>query len=280
MRIKVNFSANTSLVPNNGKVILEYVHRCLGRDNEYHDKASSYSISQLYGGEISKEDSNCLNFPNGGYFTVSSQDKDFVNNYLLGLINNPEISYGMKFKNLEHIKEMFMDGWNHFATLSPFVIKVIYGKGEYGFHTLEGEYKRVDGKWQNCNDSDYNFEDVVKKYLINKLKKINDTIDLSDFNVKIDEFDENKVKHNKHKVKKVLVKNVLNFANQCQMSIFCSRGVAEMLYNIGIGQSTGAGFGTIYKTENHHIYRSGKAKLQNSKTKLENKKAELLSEIA
>lgn len=256
MRIKINFSANTSEVPNNNKVVLEYVHRCLGRDNKYHDQRSEYSISQMYGGELCKNDTNLLNFPNGGYFTVSSQDKDFINKFLLGLINNPEISYGIKFKNIQHIQEDFMDGWNHFATLSPFIIKKILGKDVYSFMTLKGQYKRNGTKWFCEEPEGYNFQDVVQAYLINKLSKIDPTLDLSSFMVKIDELDKNKVKHNKHKVKVVYVKNVLNFANQCQVSIFCSKKIAEMLYNIGIGQSTGAGFGAIYKTENHHVYRN------------------------
>ena len=269
MRIKVNFTKNTSEVPNNNQVVLQYVHKCLGRDNEYHDRTSLYNISHLYGGQINANDLNKLNFPNGGYFVVSSLDKEFMSNIVLGLLDNPEINYGMKFLNIEHINEKFVDGWNHFATLSPFIIKGYDEKG-YSFMTLDGEYKRVDSKWILEPKENYNFQNVVKEYLINKVKKIDDTLDLSDFNVKIDELDKNGVKHNSHKVKKVYVKNVLNYANQCQVSIHCNRKVAELLYNIGIGQSTGAGFGTIYKTENHYIYRSNK--------RTENKKNEIMSE--
>ena len=272
MRIKVNFSKNTSGVPNNNKVVLEYLHRCLGRDNKYHDKASSYNVSHLYGGEISQQELNTLNFPNGGYFVVSSMDNEFMSKVLMGLLGNPDISYGIKFTNIEHINEQFITGWNHFAVLSPFIIKGNYGKNDYSFMTLNGEYKRSDGKWSVEENEKYNFQNVVKEYLINKLKKIDDSLDLTSFNVKIDEFDRDGKKHNKHKVKKVYVKNVLNYANQCQVSIHCNKRVAELLYNIGIGQSTGAGFGAMYKTENHHFYRS-------SKQKLEIKKTEVLSEV-
>ena len=52
-----------------------------------------------------------------------------------------------------------------------------------------------------------------------------------------------------------MVKNVINKANQCQISIYTNKKIAELLYNIGIGQSTGSGFGVIYKTENHKLYR-------------------------
>lgn len=272
MRIKIIFSKNTSDVPNNNSVVLEYIHRLLGRNNEYHDKASSYNISHLYGGEINKKDPKTLSYPNGGYFIVSSMDKAFMGKILIGLLDNPAISHGMEFTNFVHISEQFMNGWNHFAVLSPFIIKGIYGKNNYGFMTLDGEYKRIDGKWDVEKKESYDFENVVREHLINKLKKINDSFDLSGFKVKIDEFDRNKIRHNKHKVKQVYVKNVLNFSNQCQLSIYCHKDVAELLYSIGIGQSTGAGFGTIYKTENHHMYR-------NNYKKIETEKPELMSAI-
>ena len=62
-------------------------------------------------------------------------------------------------------------------------------------------------------------------------------------------------RHVHHKVKKVLVKNVINKANYCHVSIYTNKEVAKILYHIGLGQSTGSGFGTIYKTENHSIYQ-------------------------
>ena len=48
---------------------------------------------------------------------------------------------------------------------------------------------------------------------------------------------------------------MINIANQCQVSINCKKELAELIYNIGLGQSTGSGFGTVYKTENHKMYR-------------------------
>lgn len=278
MRIKVNFSKNISDVPNNNKVVLEYVHRCLGRNNEYHDKASSYNISHFYGGEINESNLNTLNFPDGGYFVVSSINKEFMGKILMGLLDNPEISYGMKFMNIEHVNEQFMEGWNHFATLSPFIIKGKcgkndYGKNDYSFLTIDGEYKRIDGKWNLIPTDNYDFQNVVKEHLSNKLNKIDESLNTSNIKVNINKLDKDGNKHNKHKVKKVYVNNVLNFANQCQLSIFCSKKIAEILYNIGIGQSTGAGFGTIYKTENHHLYRSKK----NIKVGIQ--KSEILSEV-
>ena len=133
---------------------------------------------------------------------------------------------------MEFIDETFYNGWNHFATLSPFIIKEYDNKKTYQFLTMD----RGD------------FKVKVKEYLINKLTKINPKLDLKDFDVEVKD-------HPKHKIKKIMVKNVINVANQCQISIQCNKKVAELIYNIGVGQSTGSGFGTIYKTENHHLYK-------------------------
>ena len=234
MRIKINFSKNTSAVPvQNQSLLNTYVHKCLGHKNEYHDKKNDYCISHLYGGKLNP-DKNTLSFENGGFITISSKDLEFVNKLLIGIISNPNFTGGMIFSGVDHIDERFFDGWNYFTTLSPFIIKKYSDKKNYTFITL----------------NDVSFENNLKEYLVKKLKQIDNTIDLSDFDVKIPD-------NNTHKVKSVLVKNVINKANQCHINIFCNKKVAELLYNIGIGQSTGSGFGTIYKTENHNIYKLG-----------------------
>jgi CRISPR-associated endoribonuclease Cas6 len=234
MRIKIKFSKNTGDVPVHNQAILNsYIHKCLGVNNEYHDTKSNYNISQLYGGKLNPS-TNLLTFDNGGYIVVSSMDGEFINKVLIGVINNPILTAGMTFAGVDHISEKFHDGWNYFATLSPFIIKEYKDKNTYSFITLNND----------------NFQEQVKQYLINKLSKINNKLDLSDFDVIIPNSD-------KHKVKRILVKNVINSANLCHINIHCNKKVAELLYNIGIGQSTGSGFGTIYKTENHNLYKLG-----------------------
>ncbi len=234
MRIKIKFSKNIESVPINNQAILNsYIHKCLGVNNVYHDAKSNYNISHLYGGKLNVE-AKTLYFDEGGYIVVSSKDSEFINKLLIGIINNPVLINGMCFAGVDHIKEEFVNGWNYFATLSPFIIKKYVDKSKYSFITLK----------------DDDFEEQVKNYLINKITKINSKLDLSDFDVKIPI-------SSKHKVKKILVKNVINSANSCHINIHTNKKVAELLYNIGVGQSTGSGFGTIYKTENHVLYKLG-----------------------
>ena len=232
MRIKINFTPSTSnFTVDNQHIINSYIHKCLGVNNKYHDTKSDYNISHLYGGKFNMLD-RTLTFSGGGYIIVSSLDNEFVSKIILGVLSNQELTNGMKFAGIDHIDEKMINGWNHFATLSPFIVKRYSDKNTYTFLTL--------------NDDD--FEKELKSYLINKISKINPKLDLNNFDVRIP-------RHDSHKVKKVMVKNVMNLANQCHISINCNYKVAELLYNIGIGQSTGSGFGTIYRTENKHIYK-------------------------
>jgi len=234
MRIKISFTKNTTPVPVNTQILLNsYVHNCLGRDNIYHDKKSDYSISSLQGGTLNIEEQT-LSYENGSFIVISSLDAEFINKLLIGVITNPKFTHGMEFNGVDHINEVFINGWNHFVTLSPFLIKDYSKKKKYNFLTLK----------------DINFKTKVKTYLINKLSAINSKLDLSDFDIDITE-------NKNHRVRKIMVKNVINHANQCHISIHTNKKVAELLYNIGLGQSTGSGFGTIYKTENHKTYKIG-----------------------
>lgn len=231
MRIKIKFSKNTTEVPvNNQSLMNSYIHKCLGRNNIYHDSKNNYSISHLYGGKLNIE-SKTLNFDKGGFITISSLDSEFINKLLIGIVSNPDLFHGMKFSGVDHINENFNTGWNYLSTLSPFIIKIYQDKKTYKYLTLD----------------DVNFETEVKNYLIKKISTINPFLDLSDFDVKIPPSEKNKIK-------KSLVKNVLNISNHCHINIHTNKKVMELLYNIGLGQSTGSGFGTIFKTENHKQY--------------------------
>lgn len=231
MRIKILLSGTNNQLPiNNQDIVNSFIHRALGKDNKYHNQKNDYSISSLQGGKWIPETNN-ISFVKGGYITISSLNKEFLDDILLGLYKT-SFHQDIKVLGIEFIEEQFYNGWNHFATLSPFIIKEQQDKKRYSFLTLD----------------DINFESKVKNYLLLKLSKINPKLDFSEFDVKIEN-------NPNHKAKKVLVKNVINRANQCQVSIKCKREVAELIYNIGLGQSTGSGFGTVYKTENHKMYR-------------------------
>lgn len=231
MRIKIKLSGTSNALPiNNQHLVNSFVHRCLGKNNEFHDSFSDYSISSLQGGKWIKGTEE-IDFSNGGYIIASSRNEKFIHKLVMGLFNNPTFLEDIKFQGVDYISEKFYNGWNHFATLSPFIIKEYY-ENKYNFVKYGSE----------------GFNEKVKEHIVKKLKRLDPNIDVSGLEVDIP----NK---KTFKVKKVMVKNIVNHANQCQISIKCDKNIAELLYNVGIGQSTGCGFGTIYKTENHKTYR-------------------------
>jgi CRISPR/Cas system endoribonuclease Cas6 (RAMP superfamily) len=48
----------------------------------------------------------------------------------------------------------------------------------------------------------------------------------------------------------------------CHLDVICSKKVAEVIYNFGIGQLNGSGFGMVYCTQNHNIYRNTIKKME------------------
>lgn len=233
MRLKINFTPNTDKVPNNLSVVNSFIHtKCFGNNNDLHNNVSNYNISRLEGGTI-VDNGKHINYPNGGYLIITSPNQDILNKILVGVMNAQTIGYGMNFKSVDYIQENFYNGWNYFKTLtSGFILKKRDENGKnIGFYTL--------------NDPD--LTNVLKNQIIKKFKKINSKLNFNDFEVHIDN-------HHSHKVKNIYSKNVKNIANICQIRIKSNMDVAEAIYNYGIGQSTGSGFGTIHTTQFNHLY--------------------------
>lgn len=229
MRIIIKFSKNTEQVPNNLNVVNSYIHTCIGRNNEYHNAQSDYCVSRLLGGNIVDGGKN-IDYPNGGFIIVTSLNTEFLNKIIMGLLQNTSIGYGMEFKGVDQVNEEFYNGWNHFKTTSAgFILK----KPEGGFYTLE----------------DTNIQLVLTEHIINKFSKINPKFDFSTLKIEINN-------HSSHKVESIYSKSVKNISNICQINIHTNKELAEALYNYGIGQSCGSGFGTVYTTKYFDFYKN------------------------
>lgn len=227
MRIKINFTKNDKPVPFNSiGDINTYIHKCLGENNKYHDTVSDYSVSKLIGSGSKLNPDFTLDFPNGAKIIVSSIDESFLEELLIGLGENENFISGMKYSHIDFINETFYDGVNHFHTISPILLK----ERDRGFVTVK----------------DADFFEVLTERTKGKLlaisKKRNIKINLSDFNIVGST-------NGKNKTETQYVGNVKNVGSICVFTITCSRVVAELLTNVGIGQSTGSCFGSICKVE-------------------------------
>lgn len=236
--MKIKFSKNTEKVPNNLSVVNSYVNDCLGRNNPYHDKPSDYNIGRLYGGNVI-DNGGYIDYPDGGYLLVTSLNAEFINRFLVGVLKNQSFGYGMKFCDVEYISEEFYNGWNYFKTTD---MGIMLKKPRDTKYDADDKHK----SYYTLNDPD--FSTVLKHHIITKFSKINPQFDFKDLEIVIGE-------HPNHKVAYRYSKHIKNSVSICQININTNKKLAEALYNYGLGQSTGSGFGTIYTTQSLHFYK-------------------------
>lgn len=243
----------------NQHLVNSYIYcKCLKNDRQTHDKKNDYCISSLYGGVLNAEDKT-VDFPNGAFIAITSNNQNLLNSIIEGVLNNPDFYNGMKHNGFDFVSETFFNGWNHFATLSPFIIRKFLDKKSYSFYVIEDKsflQKANDKTLQKIIPlNDVDFSKMITEHTISKIKAVSPNADLKDFKIEVKSHNSHKIKVIKKQYDHETERCVINYANQCQISVYCNKSVAEIIYTIGIGQSTGCGFGTIYKTENHKKYK-------------------------
>lgn len=227
-RVKIKLSKTEQLVPyDNQSKVNGIVHRWLGENNKWHDGQSNYNVSTLLGGNGTKDG---LVFPNGGFLVVSSIDREFTETLLRGVMRNRHFGFGMKAESIAPITEGFN---NKFICLSPILVR-----------TQEIGEKR---KYYTFEDKDC-FEVLTQK-MKNRLEKVSPGVDLQNYKI----VPSVKPKHKKQQKKKLIT--VGETHNVCFLSHLLVVGSPEAValsYHLGLGDSTGSGFGMIARS--HEVY--------------------------
>lgn len=234
MRIKIKLSGTKKPITiNNQHIVNGFLHKLIGKNNKYHDGHSDYCLSSLRGGKLIGDGK--ISFIDGGYIIISTSDNELLSKIMIGLLEHKNFYSDINVCGFEYLpEEHYFNGWNHFRTLTPILLK-----HENAFYTI----------------NDDNFVEILTNKTKHKLSCYNPKLSLDDFKIKIKN-------HPAHKVDPVIIKkkidgknvHIRNDASQCHLSIYCSKNVAKALHDIGIGKSTGSGFGMIYKTENKDLY--------------------------
>lgn len=254
-RILLKFKPNLMPVPINFQTMQNvYIYgKCFDGDKELHDSTNLHCTSQLYGGKLKD---NSIEFKNGGLISFSTINESIMRKLIMGAFKHKDLFCGMEFDCVDAVFEKFYNGCNHFSTLSPFVFKE-NDRDSYKYVVFNDPrfLSKISEKTKKNKliILDYpEFSEYATNRTKNKLLKIDPELDLTKFKIEIHP-------HKNHKIKKTIIKkgnsDVVVFSNQCQLSIYGNSKVSELIYNVGLGQSTGSGFGTIYKTENHHLYK-------------------------
>ncbi|MCC7467456.1 MAG: CRISPR-associated endoribonuclease Cas6 [Saprospiraceae bacterium] len=218
MRIYLKLSANRILVDFNYQVkLVGALHKWLG-SNAFHGKQALFSMSWLNGGRSA--DQQGLHFPNGATWFISAHESEFVKKIVGGILDDPTVAYGMSVTDLTLSDTPHFEGKKRFFLGSPVFVKYQNGGRQHHFTYKDPE---ADG--------------LLTQSLKHKLRLAG----LTDEGV-IVQFDR---QSSAAKTKLTTYRSIQNRVNFCPVII---QGSAEQLgfaWNVGIGNSTGIGFGSL-----------------------------------
>lgn len=218
MRLHIQLSKNREIVPfNYQETQVSKLHYWLGK-NSVHDSVSLYSFSWLRDGKALG--SKGIEFKNGSKYFISCHDVDLLKQIIKSIQDDNVFGYGMVINSLTLEKEPLFENENRFQVASPIFIK-----------------RLVEGRAKFYYPSDNEANTLLTETLTNKLKKAN--INHEGINVRFDENYQNLV------MKGTTYKGIHNKGTICPVII---QGTTEQLafaWNVGIGNSTGIGFGSL-----------------------------------
>lgn len=220
MRINLKTSPNETIIPfSYQKNLVGILHKWIG-ENKYHDLISLYSFSWLLNA-VSK--CNGFDFPEGSKWFISFYDDSILKRIISSILKDPMMFCGMRVEDVSIENTPDLSSRDLFYLASPIFIK----------------HYRDDGKIKHYTYDDLISGELMKATLLHKMKAAGLPIDES---LKI-YFDQNYV--NK-KIKYIDYRGVRNKANMCPVYIKGKPETKAFAWNVGIGNSTGIGFGAIY----------------------------------
>ena len=217
MRIHLKIKSNNQIVPFNHQHLLTgVIHKWLGRNKE-HGQVSLYSFSRLAGGRKAREG---LIFEQGCSFVFSSANRDIIQTIIAGIQQDPELFNGLK------VEEIIIQEDPDFTNKDTF-----YNAGPIFIKRREGE------RIEHIIYTDYRANECLKQTLLTKMKQAG----LSDDSLAI----EFKTDYSKAGTKLITYRDIKNRANWCPVIIKAKPETKAFAWNVGLGNSTGIGFGAI-----------------------------------
>jgi len=219
MRIHIRLTANKSPVPfTYQEQITGTLHKWL-KNTDIHSGISLYSFSQLKDGKMKN---NALEFGSGSYFFISCWKTDMIKLLIKSIRKDPEVAFGMQVKELIIQENPDFTNMEYFRVASPIVIhRVRENKHQYYYY--------------DDNEAD--------KFLIETIRTKMESANLDlDKSLQI-EFDND---YNNPQKKRINYKGISNPCSICPVIIKGDNLTKQFIWNVGLGNSTGIGFGSIY----------------------------------
>lgn len=220
MRLKLGIKGENNKIPFNYQHLLTgCLHKWIGENNLVHGKTSLYSFSWLQ--KVKTEKEGLILTENSTCF-FSFFDEQLAKKVINGIINNPELFNGCFVNSVTIQPTPKFSNKESFFVASPVLIKrPIISKEK------EKHYTYLD------EESDILITDTLKTKL--KLAGLNDE------NVYVT-FNKN---YSGAKTKVVAYNKIKNKTNVCPITIEGTPEQIAFAWDVGIGNSTGIGFGSL-----------------------------------
>ena len=220
MRIHLKTSPNTTPVPfDYQQKLVGTIHKWIG-NNSIHDMISLYSFSWLNGG---RKVEDALQFSQGSTMFISFYDESIIKTIIRTILEDPEMFCGMSVTDITIGTEPKFSERELFYCASPVFIK----------------RKLEDGSIKQFNFNDKEANHYLKETISSKMREAgleeDETLDIS--------FD---LSYSKKKLKFVRYHGIGNKASLCPVIIKGKPETKQFIWNVGVGNCTGIGFGAIY----------------------------------
>lgn len=226
MRIHIKTTPNTQEVPFSYQTnLVGSIHKWLGQ-NEYHGKLAMFSFSNL---QQSISTKTGLSFPDGSGFFISAWEKGFIQQLIKGIMEQPEIAFGMKATDVTIQQDPDLSSVERFQVASPVFIK----------------------RWDDEIERHYLYSDpeagqLLTQTMHHKMKvagfEYDSTLNIC-FDISYPRAKTKKISYLKNEDGKAI--EVENRSSVCPVIIKGAPETKAFAWNVGVGSSTGIGFGAI-----------------------------------
>ena len=219
MRIQLRLSPNTQAVPfNHLYPLTQRLHHWLGPENALHDGLSLYSFGWLHGGAVRK---GALSFPTGATWQISFYSEEANRKLLMGIINEPELFYGMRVQEVQEMPTPTFGEQYRFLADGPVIARQV----------------RPDGTREYLLHESPAADLALTATLRHKLEKAG----LSSEGVSV-AFDRN-FQTPQHKL--IDIKGTKHKGSICPVIVQGSPEAVQFAWLVGAGELTGSGFGAL-----------------------------------
>ena len=217
MRVHIKINANKTIIPfEHQPLLVGTIHKWLGTNKE-HGKVSLYSFSRLEGGELNKQG---LKFADGSSFFFSSHKPELIKKLISGIQVDPVMFHGLEVSEVILEEDPDLTKREFFLLGSPIFIK-----------------KTTDIKTDHILFNDPRANDCLKETILTKMKEagfMDESFDIC--------FDKSFAKARTNLVDYNGIKNRTSW---CPVIIKGNADTKLFIWNVGLGNSTGIGFGAI-----------------------------------